>query len=1432
MGNGTHPDETPAELVLTRTTPVDDQPAGAEPISGPTTATAEPAAAPAPAPTPDDGFDVFLSHHSADKDHITYVAQKLREEGITGFLDKWHLDPGVPWQRELEGALLASRSFVLFIGGNGVGRWAEEELRVAIDRQTTDRRFRVIPVILPSIGDTPPEQVVPLFLRGRTWIRFATIDDHEALRRLIGAIRGDDGDDVLPDDLGICPYRGLEPFETEHAPFFFGRDRLVDDLVDAVAAFPFLAVLGPSGSGKSSVVKAGLIPRLRAGALPGSETWPVLVLRPGAAPLDALAAQLNQALPVPDFSLVPRFRTDPALLRTVVRSLPAIAERDDRRLLLVVDQFEELYTVCRDRADADAFVAQLVDAATAPGSRTVVVLTMRVDFYRRLYDHPALIELVAAHQVPVSEVNEEETRAIILEPAVRAGLLFDDGLVDTIVDDLAGEHDALPLLEHTLLRLWERREGRCLTLAAYQEIGGLKGSIAQRADEVLGSMSPGEQEIARRILLRMVRPGEGTEDTRQSVRVTDLPGADAAVLDRLVEARLVSSDEDPGEGRTVDVAHEALIRGWPRLRQWIDASRDALRHHAQLTERTQEWHEVRDNGLLLRGSRLRDAVALRDDPAIELSPLELAFIARSLRARRTSRGLQIAGVALLAVLTVVASAGLVVARRAEDRARDGERNARAGDIAATALRDGGDRDRSLLLALAALDLAARPEAAELLGEALAQVNRPVQTTFRSPTPLYTVLALAELDAIAVGGEDGSLRLIDQTTRQERWQVQAHGDWVHRLALSPDGTAIASTPFHFPPEAVADFRLRLWDVRDGSELASGESRDANGKGLDVRDVDFLPDGTPMTIHADGGIRTWRRDGNRLVPEERYRLGTTRLDAFALARDGRTFVVTGSADTGRFSADGSPVLESSIHLWRVGEPAPYASLGGLEVFMHDTEIDPDGRIAVVASQDGRIRMFELASGRYVGDLVGHTSMVVSLAFNPSGTLLASAGIDLTVSIWDMQTPRPNDGVLGNHERVLTGNSNWIWELAFTDDRTLFSASTDRTVRRWDLDAANDSGELGRLAGPATGPRFGADGSVIVTASLRSRQLVARDPSSGSERWSVSAKTVTDAEWATRVAALTEWDGQPAVSRDGTTIAWADDTGRVRRYDARTGAAIGGPLGSTSGVVTRLAFDPGGTVLAIAATEGPVQLVDVERGTVAARLQLPAGERATALAFSPDGVNLVVATSTGLVRRFDVAEHRELLNWPASPSPLLDIAYTPDGSFIVTANDSGIVGFWGDDGLAEGSPIELASGQLVDFDISPDGKLLAVASTDGTTKLFGVAGGRYLGLVGAREMGAANKLVFSTGVAFSPDGGRIARTDSDGSVRIVRLGGRVVADACRTAGRNLTLAEWGQYVDDADDYRRLCPDLPVEADLRDSDMSDVDDLATRVDDALAAA
>jgi energy-coupling factor transporter ATP-binding protein EcfA2 len=954
-------------------------------------------------------YDVFLSHNRADAAMVELLARRLRDEsGLHPFLDTWHLVPGEPWQEGLEAALSTSGACAVFLGAAGLGTWDNEAMRAALEQRVENPEFRVLPVLLPA-ATLPERGKLPPFLARLTWVDFrGGLDDEAAFHALVSGVKGVAPGATEAATVTECPFRGLQVFEEEHAAFFFGREALTQHLLEELRADRFLAVVGPSGSGKSSLVRAGLVPQVRQGALAGSAEWPVVVFRPGPYPLDTLATRLLPLLGPAADPLAARETLARTLaggergLHTSVQTILAAAP-ESRRLLLVVDQFEELFTLCHDAAARRAFIDALLYAATIAGGQTVAVITMRADFLGRAAAEPGLAARLKGLEL-VGPMDAAELRRAMIAPAEKVGLRYERGLVETILDDLGDEPGSLPLLQHTLLELWERRRGGWLTTDAYHTIGGVRGALAARAEAIFTALTPAQKEAARRVLLRLTQPGEGTEDTRRRAPLSELLPAGAAAGDieaavsDLAGARLltISSDEaaktqaadahSTADGSAtplnqssvvVDVSHEALIRGWPRLQSWISADREALRTHRQLTEAAEAWEDNgRETSYLFSGARLATAVEWAQNHAGELNALEQAFLdasiaAREIEARARRRRTQTTIAGLAAALGLV-SLALVAALLFWQQSERNARLARAQYLATEGqLR--APEEPLLGLRLALEGLATVPSDDSVLRERIAR-----NVVF----PLASTARLARLPGDVAN-----------------WHVSADRTMLLLVRADHSAELVQATDGESLP----------WRA-DGSAQIEGVAFFPNGNGFVVR----YKDAPGALVQLPGAVNTPLPavvEGVHIAPQGDYFVLRYRERPAELRRLGEpAFAIElgENLESVSFSPRGEVMVAdyrgANGRLLRVADGTLLAELDGV-LEGSRVRFSPDGATLAVVYEDKRAELRRAADGTLLKALMGKASR---LTWTPAGTrylveyddhtaeLFESAGNELLVRL----------------------------------------------------------------------------------------------------------------------------------------------------------------------------------------------------------------------------------------------------------------------------------------------------------------------------------------------------------------------------------------------------------------------------------------------------
>ena len=1065
-----------------------------------------------------------------------------------------------------------------------------------------------------------------------------------------------------------CPYLGLASFGPDEAHWFFGREQATAELVAQldqrlVSGGGPLAVVAPSGAGKSSLLAAGLVPELARGVLPGSQTWTVLRVTPGGRPLSGLAARVAALAGVDMAGAGEEPERFAGLCAAVVAGRPGETPSMSR-LLLIVDQFEETFTQCRSEPERQAFITALCTVAQT--SAVLVVLGLRADFYARCLAYPPLLAALNRGHLALGPMNIEQLRAVITRPARVEGLELEPGLVELLVrdsgtvedpdtDDGAYDVGALPLLAHALRATWQQRDGTMLTVAGYRRTGGIRQALATTAERAYGGLDPDEQRIARQVLLRLVNVSEqgAGGDTRRRVLRSRLVEAREesvdAVLEVFARSRLLTFDS-----AGVEITHEALLRAWPRLRGWIDTDRAGSLVRQDLEDAAAVWDRDRsDTALLYRGARLETARewASSISHAADLSPLAADFLAASnQRGHRVTR-LRRAALALLCILALVAVGAAVIARADAKREHN---NAIFNQLIANA-----ERERGTDVSLAAqLDLTAyrmRPSP-ELSTALLSAGSNVLSTPLTGHTgTVNSVVFSPDGRTLATGGGDQSVRLwnITDPVRPNPLGAPLTGqtDIVHSLAFSPNGRILAvgdrtvrlwnvthpirPTPLGVPlsdcntiAETVVfssdgrtlavggdDHTVRLWNVTDPTHpIALGAP--LTGHTAIVYGVAFSPDGHTLASGSrDHTVRLW----NVTDPTHPTALGapltghTSTVNSVAFSPDGRTLASGGDDQT--------------VRLWNITNPAaptsPNPPLTGHAGSVNSVAFSPDGRTLASGSTGDIAQLWNVTDPSHPAQLgpslTGHTSAVVSVTFSPDGHSLATGGADLTARLWDVPTV------------ILTGHTNNVLAVAFSPDgRTLASGGDDQTVRLWDVaDPAHPA---------ALGPPLTGHNDYVV--------------------------------WV-------------AFSPDGRTLASGGDDQTVRLWnvaDPNHPTALGPPLTGHTTTVETVMFSPDGRTLASGSRDQSVRLWNVADPAHPAALGAPlTGHTGTiySVAFSPDGRTLASGGDDQIVRLWNVAD-------PVHPMPLGPpltghtdgveaVGFSPDGHVLATASDDRTIRLW---------------------------------------------------------------------------------------------------------------------------------------------------------------
>ena len=1162
----------------------------------------------------------------------------------------------------------------------------------------------------------------------------------------------------------VAPYKGLVAYDADDGRWFCGRDRPKAELVASLSITRFLAVTGSSGSGKSSLVNAGLIADLQSDAIDGSASWPIIMLTPHAMPLAELATCLvtyshGDSAAV----LAGRLRSRPTLLADIATRMMDDHSPADR-LLLVVDQFEEAFTQCRDDDERVAFFDALVHAAQVVDGPTTVVVVLRGDYYGHCAVHPELARLLAASHHLVGPMSASEIRAAIEEPAHRAGLSVDGDLIDRAVDESTGAPGVLPLLSTAMLETWNRREGNRLTVEAYIASGGVHGAIARLAESVYERLSADERAALRALLLRLAELGEDGDDVRRRATLDEvvMSPTHERVLDALVTHRLVTVDAD-----RVEVAHEALLREWPRLRSWLEEDRAGRQLHRSLATDARAWDAAsRPNDQLYRGVRLEAAVEWSAQHREELHPVEQAYLETGTaawqlelaNARRTARRLRVLAVSLAVLLALAVAAGVLALNQrdeAQTRASVAEAT-RIAQLSGLAL-DGQDLETAALLAVEGW----RAHQTDATEGALLSAAQEYGSSSQVLPIFIDSSDVSSDDVIASPGIDsGGVSLWDLSRREAIGTIDTTS--ASSVQFSPDGTRLAVLTNDDDDDET--LRLEFWDVATRELISTFELGPANTAEFGLHfPLAWLPDGTRAVVAGDDRTRVLdvatETEIDTLPPAQ----------TAMITRDGQFLVLADDA---------------AIHLW---DPISLDDLGELATIDGDAGFPPtlaqgpdDLLLAVV---DDGLQAWRLSTRAPVE--LDVAEFAFGLAVSQDGRLAMIDG-----NVWDLTTWRP--------VAVLeTGDSYSIPPGHFNADGSFFITPTPHSPSQI-LPVEPIAGRITSLG------RFAANVVGVIAGEERITVLGQGDPADVDET-TFDAAVVDPAKPALLQTTALGTGRSAAVSRDGRVVAVRarpEDEVAVRFFDVVDGIPLASvPAdGDVASVDGSIAVTDDGRHAALLRGSGTVMIVETATGQEVASIPT-ASEDHTVLAFTPEGHLAVVTTdgsntSTASIWDLDARPVGKPVEVGAGAN-VSGVAANVDGDVLMVAGDDGVVEISlpamdvigrlpPTYAFAGFHPSDAGPGRVA----MPAGAGLQIWNLSNRlpirAELYGAAGAT---LAIGDEMGQP------TLYGFSAPGGELFMT------KRTLDPAEIVVELCSRVGHNLTPEQWAQYFP-GDRYQETCP------------------------------
>jgi WD40 repeat protein len=1140
--------------------------------------------------------------------------------------------------------------------------------------------------------------------------------------------------------IGANPYKGLLAFQETDGDRFFGRDLQINELWEKFrslheqeSAARLLTIYGPSGSGKSSLARAGLIPELARQPLPGGERARVAVLVPGSHPLESLATVLariatNDLTPV---SKTREFATELAQANTegiydgLRRIADALPEITISPLIVMVDQLEEVFTLCEDPQERDAFIGNLLCAVANRSKRVSAIFTLRSDFIGATQKHPLLNQLIAAQGYLVAAMSEDGLREAITKPAELAGHPLDLSTVNLLIEQTADREGALPLLQFALSQIWVGLEKGKEPAKTLKAIGGVGGALAGEAQRIYENLSAEEQKIARQVFLALVLLGEGTKDTRRRITLDRVVshGDSLEQVQKVIgrfaspSTRLITLANDDGT-KTAEVTHEALFDNWQQLKDWLNGGRSDLRFQRRLDDAVMIWQENgRPEGNLWRSPDLDLLRRYQERAGDVMTQLQLDFFNASSYAetaqkeaenRQVQREKNIGkGIVVGSLVAVAVSSGF--GWIAWKKTQQAEINlADSFGVSALSLVEKGEGLNAFVKGMRAGKILqnqqiSNPSVLNALQEALnhrSEYNR----LEGHQSPVYSVSFSPDGQTLASGSGDKTIKLWNLATGKEIRTLQGHQNQVFSVSFSPDGQTLAS--------GSGDKTIKLWNLATGKEI-----RTLQGHQNQVSSVSFSPDGQTLASGSvDKTIKIWN-----LATGKEIRTIQGHQDivySMSFSPDGQT-LASGSVD-------------KTIKVWNLATGKEIRILQGHQDIVYSMSFSPDGQTLASSSGDKTIKIWNLATGKEIRILQGHQNGVNSMSFSPDGQILASGSGDKTIKIWNLAT--------GKEIRILQGHQNGVNSMSFSPDgQILASGSDDKTIKIWNLATGKETRILQGHQNEVNSMSFSPDGQTLASGSWDKTIKI----------WNLSTRK--------EIRILQGHQNEVnsvSFSPDGQTLASGSGDKTIKLWNLATGKEIH-TLQGHQNKVNSVSFSPDGQTLASGSVDKTIKIWNLAPGKEIRTLQ-GHQDSVFSVSFSPDGQTLASGSWDKTIKIWNLATGKEILTLQGYQNQVFSVSFSPNGQTLASGSGDKTIKLWN---LSTGKEIRTLQGHqnsVLSVSFSPDGQTLASGSWDKTIKIWNLATSKEI-----RTLQGHQDSVFS--VSFSPDGQTLASGSWDKTIKL---------------------------------------------------------------------